>query len=163
MKDSHGSEMALFYTFLSLEGTGIIEGTCQGGVRASKTTLCIRNNVPHSARYGCCLETYLQLCFCKVGATSVVFFLLELAALFLSERGSWWRGPRNRWKRWPPSLTTNSNHGSSYNKEADERDDYEKTAAKVTTTVLMMMTMIMTSTMMMMLMSLMVKTTLTVM
>ena len=66
--------MALLYTFLSLEGTGIIEGTCQGRVRATQTTLSIRNNVPHSARHSCCLETYLQLRFCKVGAMSLVFF-----------------------------------------------------------------------------------------
>ena len=83
MKDGQGSDVALLYTFLSLEDTGIIEGTCQGGVRASKTTLCIRNNVPHSARYGCCLETYLQLCFCKVGATSLVFFIRTCGALFV--------------------------------------------------------------------------------
>ena len=60
-------------------------------------------------------------------------------------------------------MTTNSNHGNSYNNEADDRDDDKTTAAKVTTTVIMVMTMIMTSTMMMMLISLMVKTTLTVM
>ena len=70
MEDGQGSDVALLYTFLSLEGTGIIEGTCQGRVRASKSTLCIRNNVPHSARHSCCLETYLQLCFSKVGAAS---------------------------------------------------------------------------------------------
>ena len=74
MKDSQGSEMALLYTFLSLEGTGIIEGTCQGRVRATQTTLSIRNNVPHSTRHSCCLETYLQLRFCKVGVMSLVFF-----------------------------------------------------------------------------------------
>ena len=43
-------------------------------------------------------------------------------------------------------MTTNSNHGNSYNNEADDRDHYKTTAAKVTTTVTMMMTMIMTST-----------------
>ena len=87
MKDGQGSEMALLYTFLSSEGTGIIEGTCQGGVRAAQTTLSVRNNVPHSARHSCCMETYLQLCICKVGAKSLLF-LLELAALFLSKRES---------------------------------------------------------------------------
>ena len=83
MKDSHGSEMALLYTFLSLEGTGIIEGTCQGRVRTTQTTVCICYNVPHSARHSCCLETYLQLCFCKVGATSLVFFIETCGALFV--------------------------------------------------------------------------------
>lgn len=75
MKDGQGSDMALLYTFLSLEGTGIIEGTCKGRVRATQTTLRIRNNVPHTARHSCCLETYLQLCICKVGATSLVIFI----------------------------------------------------------------------------------------
>lgn len=83
MTDGQGSYVALLYTFLSLEGTGIIEGTCQGRVRATQTTLSIRNNVPHSARHSCCLETYLQLCFCKVGATSLVFFIRTCGALFV--------------------------------------------------------------------------------
>ena len=83
MEDGHGSEMAVLYTFLSLEGTGIIEGTCQGRVRATQTTLCIRNNVPHTARYGCCLETYLQLRFCKVGAKNLVFFIRTCGAFFV--------------------------------------------------------------------------------
>ena len=87
MKDSRGSEMTLLYTFLSSESTGIIEGTCQGGVRAAQTTFSVRNNVPHSARHSRCMETYLQLCICKVGAKSLLF-LLELAALFLSKRES---------------------------------------------------------------------------